>query len=208
MVFVFKYRRLKVTQKTTVLAPSDTQLSASADQSVTFVELFFDLIFVFALSGITRLLAHELTWVGLARSALVFWLIWWAWTQFTWALNRTNTERAIVRVIILAATGIAFIMATAVHDAMLAHPHEPLSNPALLAFATGLLLFVGATAAAWLRTTQHILSTRIVLLATTIVALAAANNLYPVWLILISIIGLVAIVTIEQFRPPDVAIYS
>ncbi len=44
----------------------------------------------------------------------MFWLIWWAWTQFTWALNPADTTHDVVRVITLVATGIAFIMAASV----------------------------------------------------------------------------------------------
>jgi voltage-gated potassium channel Kch len=90
---------------------------APPGQGVTFVELFFDLVFVFAVTQVTRLLAHDLTWVGVARAALVFWLVWWAWTQFTWALNGADTTRTLVRVGTLAATGVAFLMAISVPNA-------------------------------------------------------------------------------------------
>jgi low temperature requirement protein LtrA len=91
--------------------------TANTGRKVTFVELFFDLVFVFALTGITWSLHHDLTWVGLFRATLVFWMIWWAWTQFAWALNPTNTANPMVRSIVLLATSIAFVMSTAVHDA-------------------------------------------------------------------------------------------
>jgi low temperature requirement protein LtrA len=42
---------------------------------------------------------------------LLFWLIWWAWTQFTWTLNPADTNHDVVRVITLLATGAAFLMA-------------------------------------------------------------------------------------------------
>jgi low temperature requirement protein LtrA len=89
-------------------------LHAPGDQAVTFVELFFDLVFVFAVTEITALTASHLTWSGVARSLLLFWLIWWAWTQFTWTLNPADTTHDVVRIITLVATGIAFIMATSV----------------------------------------------------------------------------------------------
>ena len=69
------------------------------------VELFFDLVFVFAVTQITVWTAQDLTWGGVARSLLLFWLIWWAWTQFTWTLNPADTTHAAVRVVTLAATG-------------------------------------------------------------------------------------------------------
>lgn len=92
-------------------------IRAAAPQSVTFVELFFDLVFVFAVTQVTLLTAHHLTLDGVLHSLLLFWLIWWAWTQFTWTLNPADTTHSGVRVVTLLATGAAFIMATAVPHA-------------------------------------------------------------------------------------------
>ena len=87
---------------------------ATEPQNVTFVELFFDLVFVFAFTGITGLVREHLTLLGVAHGALVFWLVWWAWTQFTWTLNPADTNHPAVRNITLAATAAAFFMAEAV----------------------------------------------------------------------------------------------
>jgi len=48
---------------------------------------------------------------------LVFWLVWWAWTQFTWALNSADTTHTAVDAVMLAATAIAFLLAVTVPDA-------------------------------------------------------------------------------------------
>jgi low temperature requirement protein LtrA len=87
---------------------------ASQPQGVTFLELFFDLVFVFAVTQITAGTAHDLTPAGVLRSILVGWLIWWAWTQFTWTLNPADTTHDWVRVLTLAATAAAFVMAASV----------------------------------------------------------------------------------------------
>jgi low temperature requirement protein LtrA len=92
-------------------------LRASAPQTVTFVELFFDLVFVFAVTQITALTVHDLTVGGALRSVLLFWLIWWAWTQFTWTLNPADTTHPGVRTLTLLATAAAFVMATSVAHA-------------------------------------------------------------------------------------------
>jgi low temperature requirement protein LtrA len=89
-------------------------IRAENAQSVTFVELFFDLVFVFAVTQLTVLTAHDLTPDGILRSILLGWLIWWAWTQFTWTLNPADTTHPLVRVITLAATGLALVMAASV----------------------------------------------------------------------------------------------
>ena len=65
-------------------------VTTDEDQRVTFVELFFDLVFVYAVTQLVALLHHELSWAGAARAVLVFWLVWWAWTQFTWALHTSR----------------------------------------------------------------------------------------------------------------------
>jgi low temperature requirement protein LtrA len=89
-------------------------LRAVGPQPVTFVELFFDLVFVFAVTQITALTAHDLTVGGVVRSLLLFWLIWWAWTQFTWTLNPADTTHPGIRITTLVATAAAFVMATSV----------------------------------------------------------------------------------------------
>jgi low temperature requirement protein LtrA len=91
-----------------------TRLHAPQAQAVTFVELFFDLVFVYAVTQVTSLTAADLTAAGIARSVLLFWLIWWAWTQFTWTLNPADTNHDLVRVVTLVATGAAFLMAASV----------------------------------------------------------------------------------------------
>lgn len=96
---------------TTAVRPG---VRASQPQGVTFVELFFDLVFVFAVTQITVGTAHDLTPAGVLKSILVGWLIWWAWTQFTWTLNPADTTHQWVRVLTLAATAAAFVMAASV----------------------------------------------------------------------------------------------
>jgi low temperature requirement protein LtrA len=83
-------------------------------QGATFVELFFDLVFVYAVTQVTGVLAHDLSLLGVVKALAIFWLVWWAWTQFTWSLNQADTEHASVRLITLLATGIAFVMAMTV----------------------------------------------------------------------------------------------
>ncbi len=97
--------------------PARRPWRATGPQSVTFVELFFDLVFVFAVTQITAFTAHHLTSDGILQAILLFWLIWWAWTQFTWTLNPADTTHRAVRVITLVATAVAFVMATAVPGA-------------------------------------------------------------------------------------------
>ena len=68
------------------------------DQTVTFVELFFDLVFVFSVTQVVSLLHHGLDWTVVGQSILVFWLVWWAWSQFTWALNAADTTHYLIEI--------------------------------------------------------------------------------------------------------------
>jgi low temperature requirement protein LtrA len=93
------------------------EVTAPPDQGATFVELFFDLVFVYAITQLTASLRIDLTPRGMLETIVVFWLVWWAWTQFTWALNLADTEESHVRLATLLATAVAFFMAQAVPDA-------------------------------------------------------------------------------------------
>ena len=93
------------------------RLRAPASQQVTFVELFFDLVFVFAITQVTKVVIEDLTWAGAGEAFLIFWMIWWAWTQFTWALNPADTTHGVVRLVTLLATAVGFLMAVNVPGA-------------------------------------------------------------------------------------------
>jgi low temperature requirement protein LtrA len=93
------------------------QITTTEDQSATFIELFFDLVFVYAVTQTVSLLHHDLSWAGLGHAVVVFWLVWWAWTQYTWALNSADTTHPGVDALMLVATAIAFLMAVSIPDA-------------------------------------------------------------------------------------------
>jgi low temperature requirement protein LtrA len=89
-------------------------ITTDEDQPTTFVELFFDLVFVFAVTQVVAVVHHDLSWGYVARGAIVFWLVWWAWTQFTWALNSADTTHPGVEGVMLLATAVVFAMAVAI----------------------------------------------------------------------------------------------
>lgn len=88
------------------------------DQKVTFVELFFDLVFVFCITQIAAMLHEHIDVVSAGSALLVWWLVWWAWTQFTWALNAANTDHPAVQIITMAATAVAFFQAVGIPAAL------------------------------------------------------------------------------------------
>ncbi|MFW2332830.1 low temperature requirement protein A [Ilumatobacter sp.] len=81
------------------------------------VELFFDLAFVFAFSRLVYLLVHEPNWTGVFEFALLFWLIWLPWTQFTWSANAVSGNNRKVRVAFLIGTVASVPMAASVTTA-------------------------------------------------------------------------------------------
>jgi low temperature requirement protein LtrA len=88
------------------------------DQKVTFVELFFDLVFVFCITQIAAMFHGHIDLPSAGSALLVFWLVWWAWTQFTWALNAANTNHPRVQMTTLVATAVAFFMAVGIPKAL------------------------------------------------------------------------------------------
>jgi len=93
-------------------------IASPDDQKVTFVELFFDLVFVYCVTQVVTLLHGHIDWRSAGSAVLVFWLVWWAWTQFTWALNAANTEHPRIQVITLLATAVAFLLAVGIPGAL------------------------------------------------------------------------------------------
>ena len=87
---------------------------AGEDQPVSFAELFFDLVFVFCVTQVVHLLDDSFDLLHIGRAILVFWLVWWAWTQFTWALNAADTKHMRIEFATLLATACAFFMAVTV----------------------------------------------------------------------------------------------
>jgi low temperature requirement protein LtrA len=96
-------------------------IASPEDQKVTFVELFFDLVFVFCVTQVVSLLHDGVTWKAVGEVVLVFWLVWWGWTQFTWALNAADTTHPSVEVATLVATGVAFFLAVGIPSAFHGH---------------------------------------------------------------------------------------
>ena len=72
-------------------------------ETVTPLELFFDLVFVLALTQCTALMADEPTWEGLAKGILVLGVLWWCWVGYAWLTSVVDPEEGTVRMVIFAA---------------------------------------------------------------------------------------------------------
>ena len=87
------------------------------EQRVTPLELFFDLVLVFAITQVTRLMSDDPTWHGLGRGLLVLAALWWSWTGYAWLTNTLEPEEGIVRAGMFAAMAAMLIVALAVPQA-------------------------------------------------------------------------------------------
>ena len=81
------------------------------------LELFFDLVYVFAVTQISHLLLTHLTWEGAGQSALVLLVIWWAWQFTTWATNELDPEALEVRLMLLGVMFASLLMSIAIPEA-------------------------------------------------------------------------------------------
>ena len=87
------------------------------EQKVTPLELFFDLIFVFAFTQVTLLMSENPTWEGLGQGMLVLAAVWWAWGGFAWLTNGLRSDDGIARFGLLSAMAAMLIAALAIPQA-------------------------------------------------------------------------------------------
>lgn len=88
------------------------------ERRVSPLELFFDLVFVFALTQVTAFLASHLTWVGVLEGAALLAALWWAWASYSWLTNAVPADEAVpARLIILSAMGAMLVASLAVPGA-------------------------------------------------------------------------------------------
>ncbi|MEA2131845.1 MAG: hypothetical protein QOJ85_4736 [Solirubrobacteraceae bacterium] len=88
-----------------------------ADQPVTPLELFFDLVLVFAITQVTGFISADPTWTRLVEGLAILAALWWAWVSFAWLANSAASDEGAARVVLLAAMGALLITSLAVPNA-------------------------------------------------------------------------------------------
>ena len=83
----------------------------------TTLELFYDLVFVFAITQVSHLLLNHLTWAGVGQSLLVLLVVWWSWNYTTWVTNELDPETIPVRLLMIALMLASLLMAVAIPQA-------------------------------------------------------------------------------------------
>jgi low temperature requirement protein LtrA len=86
-------------------------------ERVTPLELFFDLVFVLAITQCTALMSHNQTWEGLVQGLLVLGMLWWSWVGYAWLTSVIDPEEGAVRLVMFGAMAALLIVALAVPKA-------------------------------------------------------------------------------------------
>jgi len=86
-------------------------------ERVTPLELFFDLVFVLAITQCTALMSHHPTWSGIAQGLLVLGMLWWAWTGYSWLTSVIDPEEGAVRLIVIGAMAALLLVSLCVPEA-------------------------------------------------------------------------------------------
>jgi low temperature requirement protein LtrA len=86
-------------------------------ERVTPLELFFDLVFVLAITQCTALMAAEPTWTGMGKGLLVLGVLWWSWVGYAWLTSVVDPEEGAVRLAIFAAMAALLVVALCVPEA-------------------------------------------------------------------------------------------
>jgi low temperature requirement protein LtrA len=84
---------------------------------VTYVELFFDLVFVFAVTQLSHGLLKHLTLLGALETGLLFLAVWWTWVYTAWATNWLDPERRAVRLMLFVCMLLGLVLSTSLPDA-------------------------------------------------------------------------------------------
>jgi low temperature requirement protein LtrA len=92
-------------------------VTSPSEKRVIPLELFFDLVFVFALTQVTALMSNEPTWQGLGRGMLVLAALWWAWAAYAWLTNEIEADEDLPRLAMFSSMTAMLIAALAVPNA-------------------------------------------------------------------------------------------
>jgi low temperature requirement protein LtrA len=99
------------------VSEAEREFERGDEHQVSPLELFFDLVFVFAITQVTKLLTEEPTWNGVLHGMLVLAAVWWAWTTYAWLTSAADVDEGGIRLAMLAAMAAMLGVALAVPGA-------------------------------------------------------------------------------------------
>ena len=97
--------------------PRHLRARGEGEQAITFVELFFDLVYVFAVTQISHVLIEHLDVAGAGRAAFLLLVVWWAWIYTTWMANWFDPDSPPVRLALIGVMGASLVLAAALPEA-------------------------------------------------------------------------------------------
>jgi len=97
--------------------PSRLSATLREGERVTPLELFFDLVFVLAITQCTALMSHHPTWSGLVQGLLVLGMLWWAWVGYAWLTSVIDPEEGAVRLVMFGAMAALLLVSLCVPEA-------------------------------------------------------------------------------------------
>ena len=89
----------------------------AGERRVGVLELFFDLVFVLAITQVTAYLASHLNWRGVAEGLVILGLMWWAWVGYSWLTNSVDSDAVPARLTIFTAMAALVVVALAMPGA-------------------------------------------------------------------------------------------
>ncbi len=122
-------------------------LPTREDHTVTTLELFFDLVFVFAITQVTAFMADDIGIRSLLRGLVLLALLWWAWCSYAWLGNQARADAGLVRAAMLVAMAALFLVALSIPEAW-GDLDGGLSTPVLLAVCLAVVR-IGHLAVYW-----------------------------------------------------------
>lgn len=93
------------------------QREPGEEQRATTLELFYDLVFVFAITQVAHLLLEHLTWEGAGQALIALLVVWWAWNYTTWVTNELDPDSIVVRMLLIGIMLASLLMAVAIPQA-------------------------------------------------------------------------------------------
>jgi low temperature requirement protein LtrA len=84
---------------------------------VTYIELFFDLVFVFAVTQLSHNLLHDLSTAGALRTTFLLMAVWWVWIFTSWCTNWLNPDAVSVRLLLLVLMLAGLVLSTSLPGA-------------------------------------------------------------------------------------------
>lgn len=95
------------------VAPRGGDVEQTEEERVTPLELFFDLVFVLAITQVTAMMAREMTWAEIGRDMLIFGWLWWAWAAYAWLTNTIDPDSVLARLVVFTSMSAMLVVALA-----------------------------------------------------------------------------------------------